>query len=262
MSGQWKSGSQEKILLVDDEHYVVDSLRELLILEGYQVDTAGSGAEGIDKLESSRGNGNCYDLVLTDLIMPPLDGIRVLEKAREIDPGIIVIMMTGYATIESAVQSIRSGAYEYLLKPFLISDLMLTIERGLEKRRLFQENRRLIENLKEKNLELENTLSKLKTAQSRLIEMAQEQAINTTISSLKHEIINPLTTILARVQLILEQQPSENSSEFVSCLKIIQDQSVRISTIVANLDKTVKESACYAQTNGKSQTVDVTPLNR
>ncbi len=246
MSGDWKSGSKEKILLVDDERYVVDSLRELLILEGYQVDTACSGAEGIDKLEAIQGSGTIYDLVLTDLVMPPLDGMRVLEKAREIDPGIIVILMTGYATIESAVQSIRNGAYEYLLKPFLISDLMLTIERGLEKRRLFQENRRLIDNLKEKNIELEKTLVQLKAAQAQLIDMAQKQAINDTVTSLKHEIINPLTAIISRVQLIIEQNGSNKAEEFIPYLKVIQDQSVRISSIVTNLDKTVKASACAA----------------
>jgi DNA-binding response OmpR family regulator len=239
VSSEWKSGSQEKILLVDDERYVVDSLRELLILEGYKVDTAVSGAEGITKLEASKLNGNSYDLVLTDLVMPPLDGMCVLEKAREIDPGIIVILMTGYATIESAVQSIRNGAYEYLLKPFLIPDLMLTIERGLEKRRLYQENRRLIDNLKEKNSELEHTLKKLKSTQSQLIDMVQKQTVNETVSSLKHEIINPLTTILTRVQLILEQNTTSQPDEFVSYMKIIQDQSVRISSIVTNLDKNV-----------------------
>ncbi|MBN1879004.1 response regulator [bacterium] len=253
MSSEWKSGSQEKILLVDDERYVVDSLRELLILEGYQVDTAGSGEEGIHKLDLSRQNGQSYDLVLTDLVMPPLDGMKVLEKAREIDPGIIVILMTGYATIESAVQSIRNGAYEYLLKPFLISDLMLTIERGLEKRRLFQENRRLIENLKEKNIELETALGKLKATQTKLIDLAQKQAVNQTVTSLKHEIINPLTTILTRVQLILEHNSSESSSELVSYLEIIQDQSVRISSIVSNLDKTVRESACFSAKLSESQ---------
>lgn len=240
MTQKFKSGEKERILLVDDEKYVLESLRELLILEGYCVDSACSGVEGVNMLEATRNTDNRYDLVLTDLVMPQMNGMRVLEKARELDPGIIVILMTGYATIESAVQSIRNGAYEYLLKPFLIPDLMMTIERGLEKRRLYYENRRLITSLKEKNKELESALTQLKSAQSRLIDLAQKQAVQETITNLKHEIINPLTTILTRVQLIIEQGNQNSAVEFIKYLKIIQDQSVRISSIVSNLDKSEK----------------------
>jgi DNA-binding NtrC family response regulator len=244
MNAAWKHGSREKLLLVDDECYVLDSLNELLSLQGYRVDTAISGVAALEKLDAANERGELYDLVLTDLVMQPTDGMQVLEKARDIDSGVIVILMTGYATVDSAVKSIRNGAYEYLLKPFLIPDLMTTIERGLEKRRLFQENRRLINSLKDKNKELETALKQLKTAQSQLIDSAQKSAIKETINRLRHEIINPLTIILSRVQLIMEQNNTKHSesNEFNDYLEIIQNQSVRISSIVANLDKSVKAS--------------------
>ncbi|MBN1296969.1 response regulator [bacterium] len=240
MGVQSNHGKREKILLVDDERSVVDSLKELLFLEGYEVDSADSGEEGILRLESAGNTSRFYDLVLTDLVMPPLDGMKVLEKAREIDPEIVVILMTGYATIESAVYAIRNGAYEYLLKPFLIPDLMLTIERGLEKRRLFNENRRLIEDLRDKNTALQDTLAKLKQAQNQLIHFAQKHAVTETVTNLKHEIINPLTSIISRAQLIMEQNHPEIGEEMVKYLQVIQTQSVRISKIVANLDKTMQ----------------------
>lgn len=238
----------EHILLVDDEQSVLDSLKELLILEGYNVETAESGEEGIVRLESAKNNGHSYDLVLTDLVMPPMDGMKVLEKARELDPEIVVILMTGYATIESAVKAIRSGAYEYLLKPFLIPDLMLTIERGLEKRRLFKENRRLMDNMKEKNRELKETLTKLRDAQNQLIQLAQKHAVTETVTNLKHEIINPLTSILSRVELVMEHGNTPNgSNELLQCLQVIQSQSVRISKIVSNLDHTFKTPIMTAE---------------
>ncbi len=237
-----KSGKNERILLVDTEQCVLESLQELLTLEGYNVDIADSGSEGIQKLEKTADNENKYDLIIADLVMPKMNGLQVLEKAHELDPNTIVILMTGYATLESAVQSIRKGAYEYLLKPFLIPDLIIIIERGLEKRRLYLENKRLIVNLKEKNTALELALAQLKTAQSQLIQIAQKQAVNETVANLKHEIINPLTTILARVQLIMEQSNSDGTNEFFKYLKIIQEQSVRISTILSSLDESSKHS--------------------
>lgn len=237
-----KSGKNERILLVDTEQCVLESLQELLTLEGYNVDIADSGSEGIRKLEKTADHENKYDLIIADLVMPKMNGLQVLEKAHELDPNTIVILMTGYATLESAVQSIRKGAYEYLLKPFLIPDLIIIIERGLEKRRLYLENKRLIVNLKEKNTALELALAQLKTAQSQLIQIAQKQAVNETVANLKHEIINPLTTILARVQLIMEQSNSDGTNEFFKYLKIIQEQSVRISTILSSLDESSKHS--------------------
>lgn len=242
MPNKVKSGKNERILLVDTEHCVLESLQELLTLEGYCVDIADSGAEGIRKLDTTADNHNKFDLVISDLVMPQINGLKVLEKAHSLDPNTIVILMTGYATLESAVESIRKGAYEYLLKPFLIPDLMIIIERGLEKRRLHLENKRLITNLKEKNNALELALAQLKTAQTQLIEIAQKQAVNETIANLKHEIINPLTTILARVQLIMEQSNQDNNNEFFKYLKIIQEQSVRISTILSDLDESSKHS--------------------
>jgi len=174
--------------------------------------------------------------------------MKVLEKARKLDPEIIVILMTGYATIESAVKAIRSGAYEYLLKPFLIPDLMLTIERGLEKRRLFKENRRLIEDMKEKNRELEETLTKLRDAQNQLIQLAQKHAVTETVTNLKHEIINPLTSILSRVELIMEDNDVPNDGhEMLKCLQVIQSQSTRISKIVSNLDHTFQTPLMSAE---------------
>jgi DNA-binding NtrC family response regulator len=122
----------KSILIVDDEVSILNSLRKDLMMEDYQVTTALNGAEAMKILKSGH-----FDLVVTDLIMPGFDGIRVLQEAKTIDPEICVIILTGYGDLTSAIAALRLGADDYLLKPCDNDELLLRITRSLEKQEAF-----------------------------------------------------------------------------------------------------------------------------
>lgn len=134
----------EKILVVDDEVKVCDFLSEVLSQEGYQPETADSGRKALELL---RQKG--FDLLITDLMMPEMDGLRLLELAREEDPDLAVLVITGYSTVETAVEAMKKGAFDYLPKPFKIDQIKVIIDKALKQRRLMEENRRLRQELKE-----------------------------------------------------------------------------------------------------------------
>ncbi len=128
------------MLVIDDEEIARISCQRVLNREGIQVTTASSGREGLDILMRQP-----HDLVLVDLKMPEMDGVEVARRIRTFNPNIVTILITGYATIESAVAVMKEGAYDYLPKPFTPDELLIVVRRGLEKRRLDRESRALRE---------------------------------------------------------------------------------------------------------------------
>jgi signal transduction histidine kinase/DNA-binding response OmpR family regulator len=145
-----------KILVVDDEKGMCESLRALLTNAGYQVTTAEQGEEALSKIQDDK-----FDLVLTDIRMPRVDGLDILKAVRNKDEEALVILMTGYASLESAVSAISQGAYDYLMKPLEFSDLKLTIRRALDKRKADREKNELLAELKRKNQELKKRVAEL-----------------------------------------------------------------------------------------------------
>jgi DNA-binding NtrC family response regulator len=136
--------TKASLLIVDDENVVRDSLGKWFEEEGYSVDTANSGREALMKLPRQR-----WDLALLDIKMPGMDGLELHRKMREVDPDIIVIIMTGYAAVDTAVQALKDGAYDYIMKPFDPDDLAHVVAKALEHRRTRDENLRLRETLQE-----------------------------------------------------------------------------------------------------------------
>jgi signal transduction histidine kinase len=123
-----------RILIVDDEEVVLDSCSEILRSAGYAVATASDGAQGLRKVEEFHP-----DLVYVDLKMPGMSGMEVLERIRAADPSVVTIVITGYATLASAVEAMQRGAYDFVPKPFTPEELRLITRRGMERRRLVQE---------------------------------------------------------------------------------------------------------------------------
>jgi DNA-binding NtrC family response regulator len=124
-----------KILIVDDEKDILRALEFILSREGYSVSTATSGEEAIELLKKDE-----YDLVLTDLRMEGMDGLEVLQRTLQMRPSTLVIIMTAYATVESAVTAMKMGASDYIVKPFINEDVKMRIKRLLDHKRLLQEN--------------------------------------------------------------------------------------------------------------------------
>ncbi|HID61339.1 MAG TPA: response regulator transcription factor [Anaerolineae bacterium] len=135
---------QPKILVVDDEEVTRLSLAEILSLEGYRVASAGSGEEALQKLEEET-----FDLVLADLVMKEVDGLQVMEAAKKLSPDTVVIMLTAYGTLESAIQAMRQGAYDYLIKPCGAQDIVASVESGLARQRQERRRRELVTRVEE-----------------------------------------------------------------------------------------------------------------
>lgn len=121
------------ILVVDDEEVVCRFLKNVLSQVGHQVETCQSGQEAITRLEQGP-----FDLVITDLRMPGVNGLRVLKKTKELDPFCEVIVITAYASVESAVEVMKLGAYDYIGKPFNIDHIRMVVNKAMEKRKLLR----------------------------------------------------------------------------------------------------------------------------
>ena len=124
-----------KIIVVDDELSIRESLRGWLQQDGYQVETAADGLEALAKTVENR-----YDIMLIDVKMPKMDGLTLLKKIKETDSDIAIVMMTAHGDIRDAVEAMKLGAYDYLLKPFDLEELSLTIEKLVQMQTLAMEN--------------------------------------------------------------------------------------------------------------------------
>jgi two-component system, NtrC family, response regulator HydG len=136
------ASAKASILIVDDETVVRDSLGSWFEEEGYRVETATTARDALLKLPVQR-----WDVALLDIKMPGMDGLELQRKIREVDPEILIIIMTGYASVETAVQALKDGAYDYITKPFDPDDLAHLVRKALEHRRTKEENIRLRESL-------------------------------------------------------------------------------------------------------------------
>lgn len=124
-----------KILIIDDERIIIDSCFRILKNDDYQLDAVQDGFEGLKKIDENR-----YDVVILDIMMPKIDGLEVLHRIKEGYPDVDVIMITGLSQIDTAVKSMKLGAFDYLPKPFDPDELKLVVSRALERRRLLTEN--------------------------------------------------------------------------------------------------------------------------
>lgn len=135
-----------KVLIVDDELSIVEVLKTVLVRSGYEVVSASDGISALNTLKHEP-----VDLLISDIKMKPMGGLELLTQASELRPDLVVIMMTAYATIEAAVETMRAGAYDYVCKPFKIDELLLTVERALDYHHITRENRQLKQTLKTKH---------------------------------------------------------------------------------------------------------------
>jgi signal transduction histidine kinase len=132
------AASPARVFVVDDDDVMLLSCRRILEHDGYVVETFDNGAQGLARLAEVRPQ-----LLLVDLKMPELDGLQVIERIRGLDPDLVIAVITGYATIATAVDAMKAGAYDFLPKPFTPDELRLVVKRGCERWRLADESRLL-----------------------------------------------------------------------------------------------------------------------
>lgn len=198
------------ILIVDDEEALWTSLVTAFSLEGYRAAGVGSGREALQYLRQAP-----CDVLLVDLRMPDMDGIQLMERVRESAPDLLVILMTGVATVESAVRALKGGAYDYILKPFTLTEIFHTVKRGLEQQRLKQENVQLTE--------LNRRLRELDQIKSNLL------------SAITHEFRTPLTVMSGWLDLLLGDHFGPLASKQRESLAAIRSGIIRLGRLISNL---------------------------
>lgn len=132
-----------KILIVDDDSSIADIFRDILSTEGRTVDVCYDGISALEKLKDGS-----YHVIIVDLVMPEVDGLEILRFAKKVNPEAMVIIITGYASLESALAAIKEGAYDYIRKPCKLDEIRLAVDNAIEKIKLNYENKKLIEELK------------------------------------------------------------------------------------------------------------------
>jgi putative nucleotidyltransferase with HDIG domain len=161
-----------RVLVVDDEKFIRDILADFLGMEGYYVRTAEDGSSAVTELAR-----NSYDMVISDLKMPKMGGLELLKEVARVHPDTLTVIMTGFGTVETAIDAMKRGAYDYILKPFKVEEIVHIVQRGLEKRRLSAENLRLRE-----------ALSLYKVSEAIAASLSLDEVIATVADSALHEV--------------------------------------------------------------------------
>lgn len=153
---------QIKILIVDDEKAVADILKDCISDKERSIDVCHDGLDGIDHIQK-----NLYDLIIVDLVMPKVGGLDVLKYAKKANPDVLVIIITGYASVETAIMAVKEGAYDYIRKPCKLEEIRIAVDNAIDKITLFRENRELLKEIQDTCNEL-MLLKKEKTADKKI----------------------------------------------------------------------------------------------
>lgn len=230
--------SRGRVLIIDDEKVILDLTAIILKNRGYQILTAQSAAEGLELIASQQP-----ELVLLDYMMPAMDGLTALKEIKRRHPDTYVIMFTGKGSEEIAVELMKAGASDYILKPFNNQDMVERIESvlklravELQNRALLQERERLLAEIADWNRELEARVQEkseaLQRAQVEIVQSEKLATLGYLSAGMAHEIRNPLNSIALFVQLIKSGLEEQERLEYVD--KILKEVD-RIDSIVRKL---------------------------
>ena len=229
-----------RILVIDDELGLREGCRRALQRHGFEVDVAGTGEAGLDKVRESG-----FDLALLDIMMPDISGIDLLRMVHDHDPDIVCIIITGYATVELAVAAMKLGAYDFIAKPFSDDNLVLAVEKGLDKRHLEQEARRL--------QRVEEEARRLAQERSMLEEL--DRVKSAFMRKVAHELRAPIAAIESFMNSILEgygspeiqQLMQERAAQRAQELLALVDDLLNLSRIKDVKLKTAKQDVSLQQ---------------
>ncbi len=187
------------ILVVDDEGAIRYSISKTLQRLGYQVHTAETGEEALEMMQRQE-----YDVVLTDIRMPGLSGVELLARIKEQAPDAVVILLTGYASLETAIESLRLGAHDYLVKPSSSQDIRNSVSEGLERARNLKHRRQLLSAIRENIEELAGAGGEAERAAAGKAGAAAGTPVVTPVTTMT---IGPLTIYPGRYQISVGDKP-------------------------------------------------------
>lgn len=187
------------ILVVDDEGAIRYSISKTLQRLGYQVHTAETGEEALEMMQRQE-----YDVVLTDIRMPGLSGVELLARIKEQAPDAVVILLTGYASLETAIESLRLGAHDYLVKPSSSQDIRNSVAEGLERARNLKHRRQLLSAIRESAEELVGTGGEAERVAAGKAGSAASTPVVTPVTTMT---IGPLTIFPGRYQISVGDNP-------------------------------------------------------
>lgn len=209
-------GAPPRLLIVDDEVRQMTALCQTLIEKGYQPVGFSAPLEALEALRHQR-----FDLVLTDLMMPGMDGITLIRSALEIDGDLVGIVMTGQGTIDSAVEAMKSGAVDYILKPFKLSFILPVLARALTLRQLRRDNRLLQQRVAERTAQLESA----------------NQDLEAFSYSVAHDLRGPVRSIVGFSSMVLEDFGETSPPEMRRRLEMIAGGARRMGLLIEGLLK-------------------------
>lgn len=217
--------AQPDVLFIDDDLHILHSLGNVLRSFGYNVYCQDDSAQAIDLIKKRD-----FHLVLTDLKMQGSDGLDILAFVKEYQPLTPVIILTGYATLVSAIEALQRGAYDYLVKPCNLKEMQMTVERGIRQKKLKEERDHYFSELQVRNNELERTIEELVKAHEQLKE--GEQFRDNMVSMFTHDLFNPITTIKGFVKIIHEDLKNEMTETHAQYFDIVLRNLKRIELLI------------------------------
>ena len=203
-----------RLVIVDDHPAHMRTLCDTLEIKGYKVRGFTSAVEALKSLQPDQ-----YDVLITDLRMPEMDGIALTRSAREIDPDLAAVIMTGHGTIDTAVRAMQGGALDYVLKPFSLDSVMPIIDRAVSFRRLGRENAQLRERERQRSEEL----------------AATNRALESFAYSVSHDLKAPLRAVSSLVQIMQEDYAERLDDEGRSVLGLIDGSCRRMDELITGL---------------------------
>jgi two-component system sensor histidine kinase/response regulator len=210
-----------RLLVVDDEAAQMKALCDTLSLEDYATVGFSNGLRALQALREEE-----FDLLLTDLMMPEMDGIELIGRARDIAPDLVVVMMTGHATIDTAVKAMQAGALDYIVKPFKLNVILPVLNRAVAVRRLRVENALLERQVAERTRELEVANRQLESANKEL------EAFSYSVS---HDLRAPLRAVQGFVQIYMEDFGASIPEEGMPVLEHVVQGSQRMGQLIEDL---------------------------
>ena len=245
------------ILFIDDSEEVIDSVKLLFNKMGHELQVETSAVNVVNHLDDYD-----VDAIFTDMVMPELTGIDVLQHVNNVSPSLPVILVTGHSGVDSAISAIRLGAFDYIMKPFTYDTLqtcLLRLQKASELNRRFQEEqkqrlkveveldvrKKIQSELESKNEKLEQLTSALKDSQTQLVHSEKMAALGTLTAGIAHEINNPISFIRSNLN-VLEQYHETLKTCFSKLpleeLELTADEQEKMEFILEDLESLVNES--------------------